>query len=416
MNKLILCGAGLLTALSGFTILTVSNKTIAPKVELTLPVGFSAAIVADSLGPLRHLVVTDEGNIYAKLNSLKGGKGIYYLSDVNHDGIMDRKTSFGNYPGTGVKIKGNYLYSASNTGVFRYKLNEKGEVTNLDNPEVIVQGLIDRKHDNTKSMALDDEGNLYVTIGSYSDACRQTGSGAGIPGCPILDSAGGIWKFNADKHNQTYADGIHYARGIKNAVGIEWNTATRTLFATHHGRGRFDDMFPQYYTPIQSAELPAETLYEVHQGDDAGWPFVYYDQIQHKKMLAPEYGGNGKTTGDNKYIDPIVAFPAHLAPNDLLFYTGKMFPQRYLNGAFVAFHAQSPQFKKGYFVAFVPFKNGKPSGEWEIFADNFAGTDLAKPTGPLQYRPAGLAQGPDGALYVADDLKGAIFKITYSGK
>jgi glucose/arabinose dehydrogenase len=102
-----------------------------------------------------------------------------------------------------------------------------------------------------------------------------------------------------------------------------------------------------------------------------------------------------------------------MAPDDLLFYTGSMFPEKYKNGAFIAFHSKSPKLNKGYLVAFVPFSNGKPSGKWEIFADNFAGIDLTKPGGDLQYRPVGLAQGPDGSLYVADDLKGAIFRISY---
>jgi glucose/arabinose dehydrogenase len=384
--------------------------------DLVLPPGFSSTIVADSLGPLRHLVVNDRGDIYVKLNALRNGKGLYLLSDTNHDGMLDKKMAFGNYQGTGVKIKNGYLYSASNTGVFRYKLNSKGEVIAPDKPETIVQGLVAKRQDNTKSIALDDNNNLYVTVGSYSDACRIAGSGKGMPGCPLLDSVGGIWKFKADKLNQTYGDAVHYAKGIKNAIGIEWNTSTKSLFSTHHGRGSFDDKFPQYYTPIQSSLLPAETIYELHEGADAGWPFVYYDHIQKKKMLAPEYGGDGKTAVTDKYLDPIAAFPAHLAPNDMLFYTGTQFPEHYRNGAFFALHAQSPELKKGYFVAFIPFKNGKPSGNWEIFADNFAGEDLTKPTGPIAYRPTGLAQGPDGSLYVADDLKGAIFKISYSGK
>lgn len=145
-----------------------------------------------------------------------------------------------------------------------------------------------------------------------------------------------------------------------------------------------------------------------------GWPFVYYDPFQKKLILAPEYGGDGKETGSKKYQDPIAAFPAHLAPDDLLFYTGSMFPEKYKNGAFIAFHGQSPSLKEGYLVAFVPFKDGKPLGEWEIFADNFAGEDLKDSTGIIQHRPTGLAQGPDGALYVSDDLKGDIFRIAYN--
>jgi glucose/arabinose dehydrogenase len=157
-------------------------------------------------------------------------------------------------------------------------------------------------------------------------------------------------------------------------------------------------------------------MYELYQGADAGWPYVYYDHFQQKKILAPEYGGDGKKTAGQKALDPVAAFPAHLGPNALLFYTGNSFPEKYKHGAFIAFHGQSPELKKGYLVAFLPFKNGKPSGKWEIFAGNFAGVDLVQPAGPIQHRPCGLAQGPDGALYVSDDLKGTIYRIAYTAK
>ncbi len=388
--------------------------TSLPEANLKLPEGFSASVIADSLGKLRHMIINKNGDIYVKLSALKDGNGICFLSDTDHNGILDKTTGFGDYPGTGIRIKNGYLYSASNSAVYRYKLNDKEEVDTSMKPEEIVHGLVDKKRDNSKSIALDDQNNLYVTVGSYNDACRQEGSGQGIPGCPLLDSVAGVWQFKADKLNQSYADAVHYARGIKNAVGIDWNSNTNALFVTQHGRGPLDDKFPQYYTAKQSLELPAETLYELHEGSDGGWPFVYYDQFQKKLMLAPEYGGDGKKTADKKYLDPIAAFPAHMAPDDLLFYTGSMFPEKYRNGAFIAFHGKSPELEKGYLVAFVHFNNGKPSGDWEIFADNFAGTDLQKPAGPAQYRPVGLAQAPDGSLYVSDDLKGAIFKIIYS--
>jgi glucose/arabinose dehydrogenase len=387
-----------------------------PKSEIIVPTGFVATILGTELGATRHLTVSKNGVIYAKLSKLKDGKGIVILRDENKDGKIDKTEMFGDYPGTGIIIKNGYLYASSNTGVFRYKLNEKEEIINIDAPEKIVEGLVDKGRDNAKPFVLDNVGNLYVTVGSYNDPCREKGTGKGMMPCTILDSAGGIWQFNASKLNQAYSDGKRYATGVKNAVGTAWNNKTNTLFATIHGRGQFHDFYPQYYTPKQSQELPAETLYELKEGDDAGWPYIYYDQFQKKKIVAPEYGGDGKMTGGEKAINPLITFPAHLGPNDLLFYTGKMFPAKYRNGAFVAFHGQSPELKKGYFVAFVPFINGKPTGKWEIFADNFAGTDLVKPTGPIQHRPCGLAQGPDGALYVSDDLGGTIFKITFGGK
>ncbi len=114
-----------------------------------------------------------------------------------------------------------------------------------------------------------------------------------------------------------------------------------------------------------------------------------------------------------------MAFPGHWAPNGLLFYTGIMFPERYKNGALIAFHGswnRAPLNQQGYFVAFVPFKAGKPSGKWEIFANGFAGGENITAPRQAVFRPCGLAQGPDGSLYVSDDVKGNVWKISYAAK
>jgi glucose/arabinose dehydrogenase len=108
-----------------------------------------------------------------------------------------------------------------------------------------------------------------------------------------------------------------------------------------------------------------------------------------------------------------------MAPDGLLFYTGKMFPEKYRNGAFIAFHGswnRAPLPQMGYLVAFVPFKNGKPSGDWEVFANGFSGLEEVKSPRDAIHRPCGLAQGPDGSLYVSDDARGSIYKIVYNGK
>lgn len=149
------------------------------------------------------------------------------------------------------------------------------------------------------------------------------------------------------------------------------------------------------------------------------WPYTYYDPFLKKIIQAPEYGGDGKKGPDKQYLEPTMAFPAHMAPDGLLFYTGTMFPEKYKNGAFIAFHGswnRAPEPQKGAFVAFVPFKDGKPSGDWEIFADDFAGTNGYTSPGKAKHRPCGLAQGPDGALYVSDDQGGTIYKIVYKNK
>nr|WP_293836558.1 PQQ-dependent sugar dehydrogenase [uncultured Arsenicibacter sp.] len=381
--------------------------------DVKVPAGFTAKLIAEDVGAARHMVVSKTGDIYVKLAKVKDGKGVYRLRDTDKDGVIDERTGFGDYPGTGIFLKNGYLYTSSNTSVYRYKLNASEEVIAPDQPELLVSGLLAKGRDESKSLAVDNQNNIYVNVASWSDACREQGTGKGMMPCPLLDSAAAIWRFKANVTGQTYANGTRFATGLKNVVGLDWNTKTNSLFVMQHGRGKFHDFYPQYYTPKHSEELPAETMYEVRQGDDAGWPYIYYDHKQKKKMLAPEYGGDGKKTAGEKAINPVAAFPAHLGPNGLLFYTGTMFPEKYRNGAFIAFHSQSPELHKGYLVAFVPFKNGKPAGEWEIFADNFAGTDLVKPTGPIQHRPCGLAQGPDGSLYVSDDMNGAIFRISY---
>jgi len=102
----------------------------------------------------------------------------------------------------------------------------------------------------------------------------------------------------------------------------------------------------------------------------------------------------------------------------LLFYTGDQFPERYKDGAFIAFHGstnRTPYPQAGYIVAFIPFDNGKPVGTLEVFADGFAGVDVIKEMKDAKYRPMGLAQGPDGSLYISESKKGKIWRVLFEG-
>lgn len=391
-------------------------------VVLKLPAGFHAQVFAEVQGQPRHIVVTPGGDVYVKLNRVHNGMGIMRLRDTDHDGKADQVTGFGNYGGTGIALKGNYLYAASDEEIFRYQLNDKGEVIDPEHPQRIVTGLINRGEHNSKSITLDNNGDLYTNIGAYSNDCQVKDRAVGSPGirpCPILDSAGGIWKFKDDKTDQTYGDGTRYGTGFRNTVGLDWNNQTNSLFIMVHGRDQLHDNFPDLYTQEQGNDLPAETFYEVHQGTNGGWPYAYWDQNKKQYILNPEYGGDGKKTAGEDATPPILGFPGHMAPDGLLFYTGNQFPARYKNGAFITFHGswnRQPE-EKGYFVAFVPFKDGKPTGKWEVFADNFAGVSPITSPGKALHRPCGLAQGPDGSIYVTDDTqRGTIFKITYTGK
>lgn len=379
--------------------------------NIKVPQGFKASVIADGLGGARHIAVAANGDVFVKLSRLKDGKGIIRLRDANKDDIYEQQSGFGAFPGTGIYVRSGYLYASSNTDVYRYKIDSKGEIINMDQPELLVSGLVAKGRDESKSIVVDDKKNLFVTVGSYSNSCLDAGSFVGPSPCPLLDSVGGVWKFKADQPNQQFATSKRYATGLKNSVGIAWNPVTHSVFVTAHGRDELDK-YPDRFSEKMNKELPAETVYNLKQGSDAGWPYLYYDHIRKMKIQAPEYGGDGKIAAKGNYQDPILAFPAHFAPNGLLFYTGNQFPARYKNGAFIAFHGFSPEMNKGYLVAFVPFKNGKPSGDWEIFADNF-GADEGQPSKMGVHRPCGLAQGPDGSLFVTDDIRGRIYRIEY---
>ena len=157
---------------------------------------------------------------------------------------------------------------------------------------------------------------------------------------------------------------------------------------------------------------------ELERGADYGWPECYYDLTQQKLVLAPEYGGDGgKAVGPcAQKRAPVAVFPAHWAPNDLLFYYGHQFPTAYRGGAFIVFHGswnRAPSPQGGYNVVFQPFIDGKPTGKYLVFADGFAGA--VKEPGRAAHRPSGLAVGPDGALYITDDKHGRIWRVTYRG-
>ena len=433
--KVSLCFIAMLMSFSWYNSREVLPPADADNGGLTLPGGFEAVVVVDSLkGQARHLAVSDNGDIYVKSrdHNRNGGFGNVALRDTDNDGKADVITPFGKYDGhtygTAMKIHDGYLYYSSELMVYRNKLKRGQLVPDSKMDTIVIDNPPYHEHQ-TKPVAFDNKGHIYVGWGAGSNSGqvknRQPESpGLGDPdtpgkGNPLLIDHGGIWRFDADKTNQKQLDGTRFATGLRSIVAMEYDPKSKALFAVNHGRDDFRMLWPNMYSPWESAMLPAEEFFKVREGLDGGWPYYYYDQIKGKKLLNPEFGGDKTKEGNGAKTDqPLIGFPGHFAPNDLLFYKGKQFPERYKNGAFIAFHGatnRAPYPQAGYIIAFVPFKDGQPSGPWEVFADGFAKVDPIVNVSDAVYRPMGLAEGPDGSLYISDTEKGKIWRVMFKG-
>jgi glucose/arabinose dehydrogenase/cytochrome c553 len=404
---------------------------------LILPGNFKALVVTDSIGRARHIAVNDNGDIYVKLtfnDALHGAGGTVGLRDTDNDGKADTIAYFGDYKdegglAVGVTIHNGFLYTSTVRQVLRNKLTP-GKLVPESETEIVLTDEdknVTKNWHTTKPLAFDNKGNMYVPFGSPNDACQDmtlygpTGipNGKGLDPCPDLENHAGVWRFDAGKTGLTQKDGYKYATGLRSIVGMQWNPEDESLYAVVNGIDNFHTIYPDLYSLWEAAVLPAELLARVTEGSDFGWPYAYYDQMQQKNVLQPGYGGDGKIIGRAAEFDtPVMGFPGHWAPMDILFYQGNQFPERYKKGAFIAFHGstdRSPYPQAGYIVCFVPMENGKVSGEWEVFADGFTGVDTVVNTSDAHYRPMGLATGPDGSLYISESNKGKIWRVMYKG-
>lgn len=400
---------------------------------ITLPPGFCATVFADDLGRTRQLSVAPDGAVY--VNSEKGRpvagqapieRFLIALKDTNADGKADEVARFGQTAGegsdggTGVVVYKTFVYAEVNDLIVRYALTP-GSIAPRGQAEVVIKGLPTNGNHGMHPFIIDAKGQLFVDLGSATNSCQTKDRMSGVPGadpCVELETRAGIWRYDANKLGQTFSPKERYASGIRNGEGFGLDAAGR-LFVTQHGRDQLLQNWPALYPDAAKAtELPAEEMVLLKEGGDYGWPYCYFDGAQNKLVLAPEYGGDGgKKVGlCAGKLPPVAHFPAHWAPNDLKIYLGGGFPAAYRGGALIAFHGswnRAPAPQAGFNVVFQPLRDGKASGPWVVFADGFAGS--SKDSGKATYRPTGLAVAPDGALFISDDVRGRIWRVTYRG-
>ncbi len=368
-----------------------------------VPDGFVITKFADGLDHPRWLYVTEAGDVFvAESNTiLKGIKKIgarisrkiktqhngesanriTRFVDENHDGVPEKRTVFmeGLNQPFGMMILNNHFYVANTDGILIY--DYKDGMDKITGPGRQIIALPGQGRHWTKNIIPNKSGDkIYIGVGSSSNVAED--------GIDKEDHRACIIEINADGSGEKI-----YASGLRNPVGMGWAPGTQTLWTVVNERDELgDELVPDYLT-------------DVKEGGFYGWPYSYYGS-----HLDPRISSAGKEELVNRAIVPDMALGSHTASLGLVFYTKKLFPEKYRNGVFITQHGSwNRSVLSGYKVIFIPFKNGRPAGKPQDFITGFV-SDLTKDE--VHGRPVGLAETPDGSLLVTDDVSNTIWRIS----
>ena len=254
---------------------------------LILPSGFHATVVAEGVGPVRHMAV--RGNdiyVSTRHGANAPSVGIVAIRMGADHKAADTQHIAGIDQGTGIRIHNGYLYAATGSGVSRIKLDDN--LVPAGQPEVIVDGLAATNH----PIAFDGRGNMYVSVdgGGGTNNCPDPNGPKekpkGLMPCPIMETRGGVWRFSDSKPGQKQADGEHFATGIRNQSAMDWRNGDG-LYGAWHGRDGTSKGWPELVTPEQDDAI-ADEMFRITSGTDMGWPYTYYDGVRKIRLTAPE--------------------------------------------------------------------------------------------------------------------------------
>ncbi|MBD2014927.1 PQQ-dependent sugar dehydrogenase [Microcoleus sp. FACHB-53] len=354
---------------------------------LNVPAGFQVNVYADNLDAPRWLSLTPSGDV---LVTETRANRIRLLRDTNSDGVADVSKAFAtaengvNIP-LGMTFAGDSFFLGNTGAVLRFPYTQgQQQLTGKGQKIADLTPGGYNQHWTRNVLASPDGTKLYVTIGSKSNVDEE----------PLPRAS--VQVMNLDGSNQQT-----FAYGLRNPVGIDFHPTTGELYTTVNERdGIGDDLVPDYFTRIR-------------QGEFYGWPYAYLAP----NRIEPRQTVNGQSKRPDlvaKTQTPDVLFQAHSAALGLQFYDGNTFPEKYRNGAFVAFRGSWNRNQgTGYKVVFVPFDSqGRPQGYYEDFLTGF----LVNPSGPTTWgRPVGLLVLPDGSLLVTEEANNRIYRIQYQG-
>ena len=344
-----------------------------PGEQLSMPPGFAVTVYASGLQGPRGLTIGPDGYLYV---AERGANRVLRLPDRNADGRTDALEVAADElsaPSSLAFFQDGSLYVGETTRVQRLSQPDAAGIFQLR--EVIISGLPEGGHSTRTVLFSPDWRYLFVSVGSSCNVCIEDDP-----------RRAAIIRYNPDGSGEQI-----YARGLRNAVGITFRPGTPELWATNNGRDALGD------------DLPPETVYNVVEGGNYGWPFCHAGRI-----VDPTYGDPQSCVDVG---DPAVEMQAHSAPLGLTFYNGELFPEEYRGDLFVAFHGSwNRTAPTGYKVVHIPIENGA-AGPARDFVTGWLRAD-----GSRWGRPVDLAVAPDGALLLSDDMAGMIYRIIYLGE
>lgn len=354
---------------------------------LKVPQGFTVNVFAENLERPRWLALTPAGDV---LVTETRQNRIRRLGDRDGDGVAEVNQTFAdrsnglNLP-FGMTFAGEYFFLGNTDAVLRFPYNsDPGQLSGRGERIAELPGDGYNQHWTRNVVAAPDEQKLYVSIGSATNVDEE----------PLPRAS--VQVMNLDGSDQQT-----FASGLRNPVGLDFHPTSRELYTTVNERdGLGDDLVPDYFTRIQPGQF-------------YGWPYAYLSP----NLVDPRQTANSSSVNPDRVAQttpPDVLFQAHSAALGVQFYQGSTFPEKYRNGAFVAFRGSWNRNQgTGYKIVFVPFgPDDRPQGQYEDFVTGF----LTDPTGPTTWgRPVGVLVLPDGSLLFTEEANGRIYRVQYQG-
>ena len=348
---------------------------------LEVPKGFNVEIFAEGVEGARQMAMSPSGIIYVGTRRTGDNGKVYAVIDKDNDFKADsvEVIASGLRMPNGVAFLDDDLYVAEVSNIWKFE-NVDQHLNTYQTPTLINNTFPTESSHGWKYIGFGPDNKLYVPVGAPCNVCNHEEKN------PIYAS---LTRMNPDGSNHEII-----AHGIRNTVGFTWHPKSGNLWFTDNGRDWMGDDIP----PCELNELTIE-------GSHFGFPYLHGNDI-----WDPEFGADNNIKQRN-FVKPIQELGPHVAPLDIMFYTGDMFPETYKNQALIAEHGSwNRSTKIGYQISLVTFDHTGTSTSYQPFIKGWLQED-----NEIMGRPVAFLQMPDGSVLISDDHAGIIYRVTYKG-